>query len=198
MFARAQTFWNGLWSTACTKETWTQSHIIIGRRCFWFSLVLLMNIQVQLTSTFGGLILQGASMLVLSLCLSWHALEAFSGILAVLGTITWVCIVPQIRAVVICGQRLVTHTFNMVLNFFGRHWGDGGYYMRGEMINEYPSSVVDLVLQLCSGFSAGCFSCTCSPLTWMLSDRPVEEHGFYGAGMWWHSPSVLDLCQLFY
>jgi hypothetical protein len=47
-----------------------------------------MNIQVQLISTFGGLILQGASMLVLSLCLSWHALEAFSGILAVLGTIT--------------------------------------------------------------------------------------------------------------
>jgi hypothetical protein len=94
-------------------------------------LVLLMNIQVQLTSTFGGLILQGASMLVLSLCLSWHALEAFSGILAVLGTITWVYIVPQIRACDICGQRLVTHTFNTVLNFFGGPWGDGGYYMWG-------------------------------------------------------------------
>lgn len=41
----------------------------------------------------------------------------------------------------------------------------GGYYMRGEMINEYPGSVVDLVLQLCSGVFAGCFSCTCSLLS---------------------------------
>ncbi|CAK9224175.1 unnamed protein product [Sphagnum troendelagicum] len=40
-----------------------------------------------LMTSFSGM---GASMLVLSLCLSWHALEAFSGILSVLGTITYV------------------------------------------------------------------------------------------------------------
>lgn len=38
----------------------------------------------------GGSTLQSVSMLVLSLALSWKALEAYSGTLAVLGTVAYV------------------------------------------------------------------------------------------------------------
>jgi hypothetical protein len=85
-----------------------------------------MNIQVQLTSTFGGLILQGASMLVLSLCLSWHALEAFSGILSVLGTITYVVAfslgagpVPALLLAEIFASRIRPKAISLSL---GVHW----------------------------------------------------------------------------
>jgi MFS family permease len=76
-----------------------------------------------LMTSFSGM---GASMLVLSLCLSWHALEAFSGILSVLGTITYVVAfslgagpVPALLLAEIFASRIRPKAISLSL---GVHW----------------------------------------------------------------------------
>lgn len=122
MFARAQTFWDGLWSTACTKETWTQSQIIIGRRCFWFRLGPTYeysgsaNINIWWIDIAGSF---NAGVITLSV------MACLGGLLRHLGSfgnyhVSIYC-TPDQSLWSFVDKDLSLTPLTMVLNFFGRH-----------------------------------------------------------------------------